>query len=78
MNKTVKHSVEDDDESDDDKNMSIVVTNNFILQTFLRYEGFAIDLADKLAGILHFNHTFRIVADKKVHGKPAEHHKKHP
>ena len=32
-----------------------------------RYEGFAIDLADKLAGILHFNHTFRIVADKKVY-----------
>ena len=31
-----------------------------------RYEGFAVDLADKLAGILHFNHTFRIVADKKV------------
>ena len=31
-----------------------------------RYEGFAIDLAEKLAGILHFNHTFRIVADKKV------------
>ena len=31
-----------------------------------RFEGFAIDLADALSKILHFNYTFKIVDDGKV------------
>ena len=33
-----------------------------------RFEGFAIDLASELAGVLGFNFTFKLVDDDKVSG----------
>ena len=35
-----------------------------------RFEGFAIDLASELAGVLGFNFTFKLVDDDKVAGIP--------
>ena len=35
-----------------------------------RFEGFAIDLASELAGVLGFNFTFKLVDDDKVSGIP--------